>query len=84
MVIPDATKDERFCDNPVVTGPANVRFYAGAPLKTPEGSIVGTFCLVDFEPRPPLTPQQTRRLEAFAQEAVFHMITRIPCRRISV
>ncbi|GGI21648.1 GAF domain-containing protein [Oxalicibacterium faecigallinarum] len=51
MVINDATKDERFHDNPVVTGAPHVRFYAGAPLQLPAGQNIGTLCLIDSVPR---------------------------------
>lgn len=77
MVVEDATKDERFKNNPFVAGPPNVTFYAGAPLRTPEGDIIGTFCIIDFQARK-LTSVEIRRLEVFAQEAVFLIITRVP------
>lgn len=51
LVISDARNDPRFADNPMVTGPPYVRFYAGAPLRTRTGYTVGTLCLVDVEPR---------------------------------
>lgn len=51
MVVPDATRDPRFADNPYVTGPEHIRFYAGAVLSTPEGHNLGTLCLIDVEPR---------------------------------
>ncbi|MBT8092916.1 MAG: sensor domain-containing diguanylate cyclase [Gammaproteobacteria bacterium] len=51
FIIVDAVEDERFCDNPLVTGPPNVRFYAGQPIKGPGGFRIGTLCIVDSQPR---------------------------------
>lgn len=51
LVIPDALADDRFRDNPIVTGGPRVRFYAGAPLYLPDGHIVGTLCILDYRPR---------------------------------
>jgi GAF domain-containing protein len=51
MVVPDALEDERFADNPAVTGPARIRFYAGVPLILDDGSHVGTLCVGDHRPR---------------------------------
>ena len=51
FLIPDATLDERFSDNPLVVGDPYIRFYAGCPLKVPNGSKLGTLCIVDREPR---------------------------------
>lgn len=51
FMIPNALEDERFADNPLVTGEPNIRFYAGCPLKVHNGSKLGTLCLIDREPR---------------------------------
>jgi GAF domain-containing protein len=51
FVIPDATADPRFADNPAVIGDPFVRFYAGAPLIMPSGFAIGTLCLVDYKCR---------------------------------
>ena len=51
MVVPDVNQDERFFDNPLVTGEPHIQFYAGAPLKLPGGQNVGTLCLIDNKPR---------------------------------
>lgn len=69
LVVEDATEDSRFADNPLVTGEAGIRFYAGAPLVTPNGTAVGTLCVIDTEPRSP-TDGQIQQLERLAATVV--------------
>ena len=51
MVVPDAKNDPRFSDNPLVTGPEQIAFYAGHPLHAPDGSRIGVLCAMDHKPR---------------------------------
>ena len=51
VIVPDATLDPRFADNPFVLGEPRVRFYAGLPLITEEGFAIGSLCVVDIQPR---------------------------------
>jgi len=51
LIVPDTHEDERFKDNPLVTGAPLIRFYAGAPLVLPSGHVAGTLCLIDQRPR---------------------------------
>jgi GAF domain-containing protein len=76
MVVPDATKDDRFKDNPLVAGGPKIRFYAGAALLSPEGARLGSLCVIDYEPHPDFTLKQKEMLESFAAQAVLQMISR--------
>lgn len=67
FIIPDARDDERFRDNPFVTGGPFVRFYAGAPLVTREGHALGTICVIDSVPRT-LTAEQREALDALRRQ----------------
>jgi len=51
LIVPDTLRDQRFADNPLVTSEPYVRFYAGYPLRGPNGPNVGTLCLADQQPR---------------------------------
>ena len=66
LVIPDTRKDERFFDNPLVTGEPHLSFYAGFPIKNGEGFRIGTLCIMDREPRQ-FSADDSRRLEDFAR-----------------
>jgi diguanylate cyclase (GGDEF)-like protein len=72
MVVEDATKDDRFRDNPLVTGDPNIRFYAGAPLINRDGFELGTLCVIDTIPRQ-LSPANRRVLKDLAAMAVDEM-----------
>jgi signal transduction histidine kinase len=67
LVVPDATKDARFADNPAVECADGVRFYAGAPLVTTEGFALGALCVVDQVPRR-LDVEQLQALRALARQ----------------
>lgn len=69
FVIEDATKDERFHDNPLVTGPPHIRFYAGMPITMQNQQTIGVLCALDHKPRQ-LTTLQRRVLEVAARQTM--------------
>ena len=72
MVVPDTHEDDRFAKNPLVTLDPSIRFYAGAPLKSPAGHNLGTLCIIDRVPRA-LTKEQEKALADLADLAVREM-----------
>ena len=74
-VVPDAQLDPRFKDHPMVTGEFGLRFYAGAPLVTAQGDILGTLCLIDTVPRE-LTPTQQAALAVLSRQVMAQMALR--------
>lgn len=75
MVVEDAAADARFADNPLVSGPPYIRFYAGAPLLTPEGHAIGALCVTDTRPRS-FDAAQRRQLQQLAALAMSQMLLR--------
>jgi len=69
LVIPDALADPRFRDNDLVTGPPHIRFYAGAQIVTSDGYPLGTLCIIDDAPRPPLGADDLATLRDLADLA---------------
>ena len=71
FIVEDATEDPRFTDNALVTGPPHLRFYAGAPMITEDGTQLGALCVIDTEPRPGgLTQLQQDGLRVLARSAL--------------
>ncbi|RDI53659.1 GAF domain-containing protein [Flavobacterium glaciei] len=69
LIIEDTFNDPRFCNNPLVNNNPNIRFYAGAPLSTPSGNILGSFCIIDNKPRQ-LSSEQIKVLHILAKKAM--------------
>lgn len=76
FIVNDTRKDARFADNPLVTAGPNIHFYAGAPLKTNEGHVLGTLCVVDTKPRE-LTPVQQEALFALSRQVISKLDMRL-------
>ena len=76
LIIPDALRDPRFAGSPFVCGDPGARFYAGVPLRTPDGHAVGTLCVIDLLPRS-LTSDQTEALRVLGHQ----IMTQLELRR---
>lgn len=74
--VPNALRDSRFHDNPLVVNEPHIRFYAGAPLTTPDGFKLGTLCVIDREPRR-LSNEEKALLKSLADAVVAEMVDRV-------
>jgi PAS domain S-box-containing protein len=73
FTVADATRDPRFADNALVTGPPHIRFYAGAPLVGADGEPLGALCVIDTVPRDGLTPLQRQGLTLLARQVMVEL-----------
>ncbi len=76
LLVPDTLKDKRFVNNPLVSGDAGVRFYAGMPLTTLDGQKLGTLCVLDVKQHN-LTEQQQLLLKVLANQVMKIMELRV-------
>ena len=72
LIVPNLLDDERFVDNPLVTGPLALRFYAGVPLILDDGLAIGTLCVLDQRPRTFLSDGR-RALEIIGKQVTAHL-----------
>lgn len=82
FIVPDATRDERFANNPLVTGDPHIRFYAGAPLVVEDGQTLGTLCVIDRVSRQ-FTAEQTEALRVLARQTVAQLELRRSMKRMA-
>jgi GGDEF domain-containing protein len=72
LMVEDTKKDERFFDNPLVTGDLNIRFYAGVPISADHKNNIGALCLIDHKPRT-LTPDEIKCLKDLSELAEYEL-----------
>ena len=81
LIIENALNDERFFDNPLVTGDPSIRFYAGVPLVTQRGMHLGTLCVIDTEFRQ-ITQEQLSAIKTLAHSVMAHLELRLSHKKI--
>lgn len=81
LEVEDAQEDARFRDNPLVLGHPHIRFYAGVPLRSPDGYALGTLCVIDHKPRR-LSDFQRFALRTLAQQVMSQMALRVSMRTV--
>ncbi len=81
FVVPDATQDVRFADNPFVTGEPYLSFYAGVPLLTPHGQAIGSLAVIDRVPRQ-LSPSQQEILWVLSRQVMSQLELRCQAREL--
>jgi len=72
FIVPDATHDDRFAHNPLVTGDPKICFYAGAPLVSPDDHALGALCVIDHVPRT-LNPAQEKALRVLSRQVMLYL-----------
>ncbi|MGJ8667058.1 MAG: GAF domain-containing protein [Patiriisocius sp.] len=72
LVVKNPRLDKRFTNNPFVVGEPNIEFYAGAPLKTKAGNVMGTLCVIDTKPRE-FSENQKKALQILAKKAMIYI-----------
>ena len=82
FIVPDATRDERFAGNPLVTAAPRIRFYAGAPLVSPEGQALGMLCVIDHVPRK-LSRSQQESLRRLSRQVMAQLDLRRRLRELA-
>ena len=82
FIVSDARHDERFRENPLVTGAPNICAYAGAPLRSPEGAILGSLCVIDDKRNRRFDEREIDLLETLANSVMAQLETRRALKRI--